>query len=105
MRTNDLQFLAEEYVHSVLCIEDMRKCGIFAVYGLEQQRVAAHARLCAALDLNVEDTKHICLYLDKEIGLPYGTLLDQEELSVYARRLLDRLYDLKDTRTKGGTAP
>lgn len=88
----DILEASKEYIHSILCLESMKEDGFFAVYGLEQQRIRAHENLCELLGiLDIENTKDICLNLDKEIGLSFNEFPNEELLEIYAKSLLEKL--------------
>lgn len=85
--------LAQKYIHAVYCIEQMREGGFFAIYGLEQQRIDVHEKLCDLLNVDRIKSKEICLNLDKYIGFDIAELENNFEYysEKYAKKLITLL--------------
>lgn len=94
-RTNILK-LREEYIHQIWCIEDMKDCGMFALYGLEQHRINLHDKLCDMLEIDHIKSKEILSYLDEKIGLDFSKMPSNSDLNNYSEKLLDLLLKEKE---------
>jgi len=81
---------AIDYIDSVYRIESMKLEGIFGLYALEMQRIDKHEELCNLLNISKEDTKNICLNLDKSIGFDIAELEKDYEFYIekYAKKLI-----------------
>lgn len=90
---------AKRYIHSVYCLEQMHDMGIWGIYGLEQQRIAEHEALCTLLKIDREDTKVVCLHMDKAIGFDVSCLDSDYEYYIekYAVKLVGELARLPAT--------
>ena len=88
--------LCEEYLHQVWCMESMKDSGAFALYGLEQHRIALHNSLCDLLNIDHVKSKDILSYLDEKIGFEFSKTPSESDLKNYADKLLSLLMEEKE---------
>lgn len=84
------------YLDSVYRIEYMRKeygsDGMLSLYALEMHRLRCHEEMCEAFGINEQDTKEICLYLDKTIG--FDIELIEINYDIHMPEFVDKLIAL-----------
>jgi len=88
--------VVEAYIDSIYRIENIISQGMSGMYGLEQDRIEKHERLCECMMLDREATKEVCLNLDKYIGFDLIELESDYDfyLEKYAQRLIQQLGKL-----------
>lgn len=95
--TNKAVKAAENYIDVILSINDLGLTGIGSMYGLDSFRMEHHKELCDIIEIDRNSTKDICSRLDKHIGLKFGEEVSDRKLNDYAKKLVQKLIELKHT--------